>query len=154
MSAESRKLKSLGEDGRGMGLKGRMASRSRSVEMPTARTDSVRLRERDLRLRSMREKVAAPSRGNANAAAAAIAVTLPSMSNREMLPDEAAERSISTLCRNEARCVAITRREEGTTRKELSEGGAGQRETSCHERGDKKTGERTPAKKSTCVSPS
>src|SRR5258708_4552360 len=83
VSAASRKLKSSWTNGRGIGHRGRMASRSRNAAKPTTATDRLFLRASLQKVRSTWENQAEPSRGQQNATANAIAVRQPSISSSE-----------------------------------------------------------------------
>src|ERR1035438_4635408 len=67
VSAASRKLKSSGMNGRGMGRMGRRATRSRNAEKPTTATARPRFRANVLKARSMGGKNEEPMRGQPNA---------------------------------------------------------------------------------------
>ena len=63
VSAASKKLKSSGIKGMGIGQKGRMASRSKREERPTIATANPRLRAIRPKVRSIEEKKDVPRRG-------------------------------------------------------------------------------------------
>src|ERR1700687_5932358 len=83
VSDASRLLKSPGANGRGIGKRGRMATRRRSVLKPTVATANPGLRAKRPKARSMRENQVLPRRGHANAVAMAIDVKPPSSSVSE-----------------------------------------------------------------------
>src|ERR1035438_705505 len=86
VSAASRKLKSSGTNGRGIGQTGRIARRSRRAVKPTTATAKPRLRANCPKALSTREKNPEPSLGQPNATAAAINVRPPSIIIRDALP--------------------------------------------------------------------
>src|ERR1700731_587218 len=83
VSAASKKLKSSWTNGFGMGDRGRIARRNISAARPTTATERLFRRASLPKVRSTREKVLEPSRGQQNATANAIAVRPPSISNSE-----------------------------------------------------------------------
>src|ERR1700724_2257628 len=74
VSAASRKLKSSGTNGRGMGTPGSIASRRTKAERPTTATEMPRLFANRPKVASIREKNGDPNLGNTKAAATAIRV--------------------------------------------------------------------------------
>src|SRR5271170_6556522 len=79
VSDASRKLKSFGMNGLGMGHRGRMANLSRSAVAPTVATAKPCLRATLPKRCSIREKYPEPKLGQQNATATAIAVRPPSI---------------------------------------------------------------------------
>ena len=82
VSAASRKLKSSGTNGRGIGQAGRMARRRKNAVRPTLITARPCLCANRPNTRSMRENQAAPSRGPAKANPTAIRVRPLSINSR------------------------------------------------------------------------
>src|SRR5882757_4803452 len=79
VSTASKKLKSSWTNGFGIGDRGRIARRNMSAVRPTTTTERPFRRASLPKVRSAREKLVAPSRGQQNASANAIAVRQPSI---------------------------------------------------------------------------
>ena len=97
VSAASRKLKSFGMNGLGMGDKGRIARRRRSAVNPITAIDRRFLRARRPKARSMRENPEDARRGQQNATATAIAVREASINRGEAPCSGAEDKTISEL---------------------------------------------------------
>src|SRR5450432_3269832 len=83
VSEASRKLKSFGTNGLGMGTKGRIASRSKNAVTTTARTAKFCFLARRPKVCSTRAKYLEPSRGAQNATANASAVSPHSITTKD-----------------------------------------------------------------------
>lgn len=83
VSAASSELKSFGENGKGMGQRGRMAMRKRSAENPTTATARLLRRANLPSARSIRAKKDEPRRGHARTTATAIPVRPASIKTSE-----------------------------------------------------------------------
>ena len=84
VSPESRKLKSSGTKGMGIGQNGRIASRNRRAEKPTHATARLRFRASGTQARSMREKNEEPRRGQPTSTRTDIPVRMSSRMIGEM----------------------------------------------------------------------
>ena len=102
VSAASRKLKSSGINGSGIGRNGRIARRIKSAERPTVTTAKRFLRANRAKARSVREKKEEPRRGQPNATAATRAARPASITISFGSPAGGDDMSIRILCCNPA----------------------------------------------------